>query len=373
MREQERVPAGSIERGADGLRLRGAWTTRHLDGIVTAAKRLERTQTGETAVRCDDIAALDTAGAWLLARIVDQLEGDGCQVHVTGLREHYAALLALVRQRRLEPPAAAAPAGVLGTVGREAAVRARTAVELLGFLGETVLGVLAAVRRPSRLRPREAAAIIERAGVGAIPIVALLSFLLGIVIAYQGGVQLRDYGAGIFIVELVCLTMLREIAPMMTAVIVAGRTGSAFAAEIGTMKVTEEIDALRTIGLAPMDLLVLPRVFALLVALPLLTMLADVAGVAGGMTMAAVLLDVDAAEFARRIPEAVSLTSFWIGIGKAPVFALLIAVVGCFQGFAVRGGAQAVGRHTTLSVVQSIFLVIVADAVFSVLFSWFGI
>jgi phospholipid/cholesterol/gamma-HCH transport system permease protein len=217
------------------------------------------------------------------------------------------------------------------------------------------------------------AAIVQRAGVEALPIVMLLSFLLGVVIAYQGGVQLKSYGANIFVVELVSLTMARELAPMMTAIIVAGRTGSAFTAEIGTMKATEEIDALRTIGLPPIDVLVLPRLIGLVIALPLLSLVGDAAGIFGGMIMASTMLDVSVNDFLHRIPTALSATSFMIGIGKAPVFALLIAIVGCFEGFSVRGGAEAVGRHTTVSVVHSIFLVIVADAVFSIVFSWLGI
>jgi phospholipid/cholesterol/gamma-HCH transport system permease protein len=193
------------------------------------------------------------------------------------------------------------------------------------------------------------------------------------VIAYQGGVQLRAYGANIFIVELVSLTMLRELAPMMTAIIVAGRTGSAYTAEIGTMKVTEEIDALRTLGIAPMDMLVLPKLFGLMLVLPLLTLVADAMGIAGGMVMAATQLDVGFHDFVDRIPQSDTLEAFLIGIGKAPVFAMIVATVGCFQGFQVTGSADSVGRQTTVSVVHSIFLVIVVDAAFSILFGWLGI
>jgi phospholipid/cholesterol/gamma-HCH transport system permease protein len=244
---------------------------------------------------------------------------------------------------------------------------------LLAFIGETVVAILRTLLRPARIRWAALFANLEQAGVNALPIVGLLSFLLGIVIAYQGGMQLRSYGANIFIVELVSLTMLRELAPMMAAIIVAGRTGSAFTAQIGTMQVTEEIDALRTIGISPMDLLVLPKLFGLMLALPLLAVFADAMGVLGGMVMASVILDVSFSDFLDRIPQTVSLTSFLIGVGKAPVFAAIIAMVGCFQGFQVHGGADSVGRQTTVSVVQSIFLVIVADAGFSILFSWMGI
>ena len=210
---------------------------------------------------------------------------------------------------------------------------------------------------------------IRSAGVDALPIVGLLSFLLGIVVAYQGADQLRQYGANIFVADLVGLSMLREFAPLITAIIIAGRSGSAYAAQIGTMAVTEEIDAMRTLGIAPLDVLVLPKIIALLIAMPLLTVFADALGVFGGMIMAQAQLDVGFGEFLDRFTKAVSVTAFLIGICKAPVFAGIIAVVGCFQGFRTHGGADSVGRQTTRSVVQSIFLVIVADALFSVAFS----
>ena len=210
---------------------------------------------------------------------------------------------------------------------------------------------------------------IRSAGFDALPIVGLLSFLLGIVVAYQGADQLRQYGANIFVADLVGLSMLREFAPLITAIIIAGRSGSAYAAQIGTMAVTEEIDAMRTLGIAPLDLLVLPKIIALVIALPLLTVFADVLGVFGGMIMARAQLGVGFGEFLDRFVKAVSITAYLVGICKAPVFAAIIAVVGCFQGFRTKGGADSVGRQTTRSVVQSIFLVIVADALFSIAFS----
>ena len=225
------------------------------------------------------------------------------------------------------------------------------------------------VAHPARFRWRPILYDIRSAGFDALPIVGLLSFLLGIVVAYQGADQLRQYGANIFVADLVGLSMLREFAPLITAIIIAGRSGSAYAAQIGTMAVTEEIDAMRTLGIPPMELLVLPKVIALVIALPLLTVFADVLGVFGGMIMARAQLGVSFTEFLDRFVKAVSTTAYMIGIGKAPVFAAIIAVVGCFQGFRTKGGADSVGRQTTRSVVQSIFLVIVADALFSVAFS----
>lgn len=241
--------------------------------------------------------------------------------------------------------------------------------EALSFIGETSIAFVKSVVQPKRIRWRPILFNIRSAGFDALPIVGLLSFLLGVVVAYQGADQLRQYGANIFVADLVGLSMLREFAPLMTAIIIAGRSGSAYAAQIGTMAVTEEIDAMRTIGISPQELLVLPKVIALIIVMPLLTVFADALGVFGGMLMARQQLDVSFVEFLDRFVKAVSPTAFMIGIGKVPVFAVIIAMVGCFQGFRTKGGADSVGRQTTRSVVQSIFLVIVADALFSIAFS----
>ena len=235
------------------------------------------------------------------------------------------------------------------------------------------LAGLRLLKNPSRIRLRPVLHNIQGAGFDALPIVGLLSFLMGVVVSYQGAEQLARYGASIFVADLVGLSMLREMSPLLTAIIVAGRSGSAFTAQIGTMKVTEEVDAMRTIGIAPMDLLVLPKVAALLIALPLLTIYADIMGVAGGMVMAKSQLGIGFGEFLDRFEKAVSLSSYMVGIGKSLTFALIVAVVGCFQGFRVSGSADSVGQQTTVSVVQAIFLVIVVDAAFSIIFSWLKI
>ena len=185
----------------------------------------------------------------------------------------------------------------------------------------------------------------------------------------RGADQLRQYGANIFVADLVAVSMLREFAPLITAIIIAGRSGSAYAAQIGTMAVTEEIDAMRTLGIAPIEVLVLPKVIALMIAMPLLTVAADVTGVFGGMLSARAQLDVSYVEFIDRLAKAIGTTTYMVGIGKAPVFACIIAIVGCYQGFRTKGGSDSVGRQTTRAVVQSIFLVIVADALFSIAFS----
>ena len=277
----------------------------------------------------------------------------------------------LVRLIKLNSSASpkSAQATALERLGRSAASIFEQAWAMLAFIGETAQVFAGWLTHPTRIRWRVVLFNLRSAGFDALPIVGLLSFLLGVVVAYQGADQLRQYGANIFVADLVGLSMLREFAPLITAIIVAGRSGSAYAAQIGTMAVTEEIDAMRTLGIEPHELLVLPKIVALVIALPLLTVFADVLGVLGGMVMAKTQLGVGFAEFLDRMAKAVSITSYLVGIGKAPVFAAIIAVVGCFQGFRTHGGADSVGQQTTRSVVQSIFLVIVADALFSIAFS----
>lgn len=329
------------------------------------------TQAGADAT---GIEAMDTVGAQMLHKLLQGLQAQSIQVRLQGLHPEFAKLQETVAHHlgglaQAPPAAAPPPRTVLESLGRAALAALEQAVALLGFIGESAHAFAIGVAHPARLRWRPVLYNIRTAGVDALPIVGLLSFLLGIVVAYQSAEQLRRYGANIFVADLVGLSMLREFAPLITAIIIAGRSGSAYAAQIGTMAVTEEIDALRTIGIAPLELLVLPKVMALVVALPLLTVYADVFGVLGGMVMARAQLDVTFAEFLDRFVKAVSTTSYLVGIGKAPVFAFIVATVGCFQGFRTHGGADSVGRQTTHSVVQSIFLVIVADALFSIAFS----
>jgi phospholipid/cholesterol/gamma-HCH transport system permease protein len=209
-------------------------------------------------------------------------------------------------------------------------------------------------------------------GLSAVPIVVLLSFLIGIVLCYQMGLQLQEYNANIFIVDLSGLAILREFGPLITALIAAARTSTAFSSEIGSMKVNDELDALTTMGISPLSRLVVPKLIGLLIALPLLTIVSDAAGMFGSMVMSQNLLAIHFDDFAVRFRQVVEMSSFWLGLVKAPVFALAIALVGCFQGFQVRFGADSVGKQTTKAAVQAIFLIIIIDAAFSVLYSMYG-
>lgn len=355
------------------LRCAGAWT---LDGAerLAPALRAAAAAGGIAVLDGSGITRLDTTGAMLLLQIAAD-RGEGAPAW-QGLAPADRSLLDLVRERVAaggEPIAPAPRLSFVARLGANAWGHVEQVVGFLGFLGEAAIAAARLARDPRRLRWRAVLSAIEDAGSDALPIVGLLAFLIGVVVAYQGGQLLKTYGANIFIVDMVTLTMVREMAPLIVAIIVAGRTGSAYTAQIGTMQVTEEVDALRTIGIHPMDLLVLPKLLALLIALPLLTLFANVLSVFGGMLVAWWLLDFGLLEFLDRIPGVLSWRSLLVGIGKAPVFALIIGLVGCFQGFQVRGGADSVGRQTTVSVVQAIFLVIIVDAVLVVNFGSWGL
>ena len=367
------TPAAITESTPAELALSGAWTARGLGAIGRQLEAVAVPASSTLVVDAARIEAFDTAGAWVLQKLLRRLRGGTGGVRIHDLRPEFTRLLEAVDPETLDQMApsspAPAPSSTLDSLGRRVVAAGAQAMDLLGFVGEIAVAFAGGVAHPVRIRWRPILYNLRSAGFDALPIVGLLSFLLGIVVAYQGADQLRQYGANIFIADLVGLSMLREFAPLITAIIIAGRSGSAYAAQIGTMSVTEEIDALRTLGIAPLDLLVLPKVIALSIALPLLTVFADVLGVFGGMLMARAQLGVGFGEFLDRFVKAVSVTAYLVGICKAPAFAIIIAVIGCFQGFRTHGGADSVGRQTTRSVVQSIFLVIVADALFSVAFS----
>ena len=364
-----------VEVTEGGVRCAGAWTVGRIARLEKRLARGDWPQGAEISLDGSAVTAMDTAGAWLVWRLLRTLERDGVRVSLRGLRPEHKALLEMVEATGVGTAgtASAAAAPPLERIGVFAWGAGRQLFETLAFIGEVARSAFRSVSRPARIRWKTVLYNVRTAGFDALPITGLLCFLMGVVIAYQGATQFRLYGANIFVVDLVGLAMLRELSPLLTAIIVAGRSGSAYAAQIGPMKVTEEIDALRTVGIAPLELLVLPKILALVIALPLLTVFADMLGIAGGMVMAKSELGVNYPDFIDRLQYALLLSDFLVGIGKAPVFAAIIAVVGCFQGFQVSGDAESVGRKTTVSVVQSIFLVIVADALFSVAFNFLGI
>lgn len=355
------------------IRCHGCWTVDRLAAAVERVNQAPTPAAPEIALDASQIDALDTAGAWLLQRLRLQLEADGRAVVIEGLNPQFADLYERVRELGEVESPRAGRLGHLGTVGHRTLSALEQLFAFLSFFGAVMARMGRLLLQPWRIRWRSVGADLHASGATALGIIGLLSFLMGVVFAYQGAVQLRAFGASIYIADLIGLSMTRELGPLLAAIIVAGRTGSAYTAQIGTMKVTEEVAALRTIGIEPVELLVIPKVIALCIALPLLAVFADIMGILGGMILAKAQLGLGFTPFLDRLNEAVSLRSFLIGVGKAPVFALIIAMIGCFQGFRVRGSAASVGHHTTISVVQSIFLVIVADAQFSVIFSWLGI
>jgi phospholipid/cholesterol/gamma-HCH transport system permease protein len=363
------------ERRDDGVVVRagGRWEIAGLARIDAALRRLAPQPARRVEIDLSAVEHLDTAGAWLLHRTRKTLAAHGVAAEIVGAAPAHAALLERVGQsdvaQAMARPEPHPVIAMLDHTGRVAVAQIRDALGYHEFIGRIVARAVVLVLRPGRIRMTSLVSHLERVGMNAMPIVGLLSFLVGMVIAFQGADQLRRFGAEIFTVNLLGISVMRELGILLTAIIVAGRSGSAFAAEIGTMQVNEEIDAIRTIGLDPVELLVLPRVTALMIALPLLTVYADVMGLLGGLAMAVVVLDLSVAQFVETLRSAVPVWAFWVGIIKAPFFGALIALVGCREGLKVTGSAESVGIQTTRAVVVSIFLVIVVDAVFSIFFS----
>jgi phospholipid/cholesterol/gamma-HCH transport system permease protein len=308
--------------------------------------------------------------AWALLMRLGEIGAANLDIRHTGNPPHFLQLLQKLAAARRAPDAPETPGsvGFVGLLGRWAVLQGRQAEAVLDFFGR-IVGVLSETfSRPRAFRPASLTRHIYETGITAIPIVALIAFLISVIVAYLGAQQLSRFGADIFVVDLVTISVLREMGVLLTAIIVAGRSGSAFAAEIGAMQLNEETDALRAMGMNPIEVLVVPRVLALVIALPLLTVIADAMGLAGGGLLSLLNLHIPLAQFTYRLHDALAPTTFWAGLIKAPVFAVLIASVGTYRGMQVRESARELGRLTTVAVVQSIFLVILADALFAVLF-----
>jgi len=360
---------------SDGtLRCAGAWKMANVPFLERQLAEVLGKGSGQQIWQMSGITAMDTTGAWLVRRSLRRLEQTGRRVELRGLRAEFDQLIRWISADAGESVAGQPEKpGMIDQLGHATWNASLQALGFLSFVGESTLVLLRLLVNPSRIRWQPFFYNLKAGGLQAIPIVGLLSFLMGVVIAFQAAVGLRPFGASILIVDFVGIAMLREIVPLITAIIVAGRSGSAYTAQIGTMKVTEEVNALRTMGISPLELLIAPKVLALIVAVPLLTAFADVTGVFGGMVIASTQLDVNFNAFLDRFTSVIYPIDYLIGVGKAPVFAVIIAMIGCYQGLCVGGSAESVGRHTTISVVQSIFLVIVFDALFSVLLDRMGI
>ncbi len=370
------------ERRNDRLRVvfGGDWIIDEAATLDSSLQKLDLQATGDVDLDGTAISRLDSVGAWLLIRTGRALTEGGAHIRSLTIPEMYQPLIeSLQREQDIKPVRVAREhplTDFLVRIGKATQDAFQQGVQLLNFLGRLTVETVEAFIRPDRELPWPAFITqIEQTGVTALPIVGLLSFLLGVVLSYQGAEQLQRFGAQIFTVNLVGIAGFREIGGLMTAIIVAGRSGSAFTAQIGTMKLNQEIDAMQTIGLNPIEVLVLPRVLGLLVAMPLLTFYANIMCIIGGAVMCNFVLGITVPQFMRQLHDAMAFSpwSFWLGLMKAPVFAFIIALVGCFEGLRVEGNAESVGKLTTRAVVESVFLVITFDAGFSILFSMLGV
>lgn len=345
------------------LRLCGAWRLQHLAEIETALTELALP--GASSVDGSALSSIDSAAALVLLRALPALQDRSAWV---GFNPSNQRILAKVAEHLASVQAVALPRplGAVASLGHRAADLGHLVGGHVNFFGATVLAFAEALRHPLRLRWREITVQLEQTGLMAIPVVSLVTLLIGVVITYLLGLQAEKYGANIFVVDGVGIGATREFAPIIVAVIVAGRSGAAFTAQLGSMRLTEEIDAIRTLGLSPMQVLVLPRVLALMLVLPLLVFVGDAMSLAGAMAIAAPMLDITPSAFLARLHETLDVRHVFVGLGKAPVFALVIAVIACRMGMTVGRDTRALGAATTSTVVQSIVAVILLDAVFAV-------
>ena len=380
---QARAPGFRVELKGTTFRLiaSGAWTIAEATSIDSALRRLRvpippsAEFTGEMDIA--GIAEIDTAGALLLHRTAAAWEDAGLRTRYAGATESFRILLEEVHRRVNVPRPAVETKTVVqqfaDDMSRALAGVWTDAVQLTAFLGEVIAAFARLLAQPKRFRLTSFVHHLDHAGLRAVPIIALICLLIGAVVMQQGVVQLRPFGAEPFAVNMVAILALREVGILLTAIMVAGRSGSAFTAEIGSMKMREEIDAMRTLGIDPMDTLVLPRILALIVALPLLTFLGDLMGLAGGGLMAMAVLGLDASAYIDKLRDAVDMQHFLAGMIKAPFAALIIGLVGCLEGLKVAGSAESLGTHVTSAVVKSIFLVIILDALFAMFLSGIGL
>ncbi len=354
----------------------GDWRISTLGKAESQLRQLAKIKSDRLTIDGSGLSSLDSAGAFLIFQTIQSLN----RAKITAERVNFLAqhdhLFSLLQEKMNKVKIPINPKEIsdpLTFIGKQTIKRLKGGLDFLSFVGEMGYILRSIILRPKHFQFRALLRIVEDAGFHALPIIALLSFLVGVVLSYQLGRQLETYGANIFIVDLSGMAILREFGPLITAIIVAGRTGSSFTAQIGLMKVNEEIDALRTMGLTPYNRIVIPRVLGMILVMPLLTIWSNAFAVFGSMMMSRNMLGITPLDFLSRFADRIDTTTLWTGMGKTPVFAIAIALVGCFQGFRVEYTAESIGTHTTMSVVQAIFLIIVIDAIFSVLYSWAGL
>lgn len=360
------------------LSISGALTSEHISSIYSAVVKMKKKKLSFLEINSKEIKALDSVGATLLVDIITFFTSDGTSVALINLDEKFQDILIFARKNFQKKPIQKTEnkfsiVMLFNNTGKVIFDYFASFFEFLSFLGESIVQFIRLLFSPLDFRYKATAAHIEKSGAKALPIVALTSFLVGLVIAYQGADQLAKFGANIFIVDMVSISVLRELAPLITAIVIAGRSASAYTAEIGTMKITEEIDAMSSMGFDPMRFLVLPRVIALIISMPLIVFFADIVGVFGGMIVADAHLGISYGEFISRARDVVEVKHLMIGLIKAPFFGLLIALIGCFRGFQVTGSTESIGKYTTISVVNAIFWVIACNALISVVLTEVGI
>jgi phospholipid/cholesterol/gamma-HCH transport system permease protein len=361
--------------GGGALRLGGALTIRQASALAERLRAIA--PEGRVTVDMAAVDRLDTAGAWALADFEQRLAAAGGRMEVVEAPAEITQILDSVRgampKPDAEPELRRSFADRLESLGRKVVGGAVFVRDLTGFLGLFLARLGHAILHPREFRLTALVAHCDAVGLRAVPIVALMAFLIGVVLAFQGSAQLRQFGAEVYVVDLIAISVLRELGILLTAIIVAGRTASAFTAAIGSMKMREEIDAMRTLGLDPAAALFVPRILALLLMLPILGMIANLSGLLGGALMSWIELGISPSMFRTRLLEGTDISHLWIGLVKAPVFAIIIGVVGCHAGMQVKSNAESLGRMTSNAVVTAIFAVIVADALFSIFFAQIGL
>lgn len=358
---------------ADRLYLKGHWVIQQVAALEKFTKNITEHKESIKTIDASQIESMDTAGAFFLKNLLEKLKAELPDVTLTGLSEKYDSLFHLVSdevEAIEKKPVTIKKYPWLYRLGQWAVSVTHQAIDYFAFLGELTIHIMTSLLNPLKIQVRSVINEIDLAGYRALMIIAVMMFLIGVVLAYQMGVELRVYGANMYVVDVSGVAIFREFSPLITSVIIAGRTSTAYAALLGTMKVNEEIDALKTMGLSPIDRLVIPKILGLLISLPLLVVWGDIFGILGSMVMSKNVLDMGYSAFLQRLQQVVAVKHLYLGLIKTPIFALIIAGVGCFQGFQAEGSAQSVGVRTTKAAVQAIFLIIVADALFSILFNW---